>query len=82
MPKATQSFRMRHLAFVESDTVCGVVWKMDTEKRDGRRPQGIGMRLCLPMWNANANVRWNSDRTEIPRQVLQAMEGHARKHQQ
>ena len=66
----------------ENHTVSQVVSKVDTTKCNGIRPKESECVYACQCGTKMPMFVGICDRTEIPRQVLQAMEGHARKHQQ
>jgi hypothetical protein len=82
MPKATQSFAMKHLVFeMKSTPHFGSLGKWTQQNAlaaDPKESECVYACQCgteMPMF---IGIR---DRTEMPRQVLQAMEAHTRKHQ-
>jgi hypothetical protein len=83
MPKATQTLVIKHLAFdLKTKPHFGSIGKWVQQNAlaaDPKESECVYACQCgteMPMF---IGIR---DRTEMPRQVLQAMEGHTRKHQQ
>jgi hypothetical protein len=83
MPKATQTFTMKHLAFdLKKKPYLGSLGKWTQQNAlaaDPKESECVYACQCgteMPMFIGMREL------TEIPRQVLQAMETHTNKHQE